>query len=126
MLAEVRGGWLGSDRPGFLLAIGAALEETLRVPPGDQVLRLAEHAPENLVLPAGRGERFTRIEITLVAGRSGEAKHALYRAIVARLAEFAVPPGDVKIVLVEVPWDNVSVRGGHVASELGRDRGVRV
>jgi hypothetical protein len=126
VLVEVRDGWLGQGRSGFLGAIGAALEETLQIPADDQVIRLAEHAPDSFVIPAGRGARFTRIEITMVAGRSGEAKHALYQAIVANLAEFAVPPGDIKIILVEVPLDNVAVRGGHPASDLGLGRGVRV
>jgi hypothetical protein len=126
VLVEVRGSWLGSSRSGFLQAISAALAETLRVPAADQVLRLVEHPPENIIVPAGRGERFTRVEITMMAGHSGEARHALYRAIVASVAEFAVPPGDVKIVLVEVPGDNVAARGGHVASDLGLDREVRV
>jgi hypothetical protein len=126
VLVEVRGSWLGSSRSGFLQAISAALAETLRVPAADQVLRLVEHPPENIIVPAGRGERFTRVEVTMMAGHSGEARHALYRAIVASVAEFAVPPGDVKIVLVEVPGDNVAARGGHVTSDLGLDREIRV
>ena len=77
VLVEVRGRWLGSARSGFLQAISAALAETLRVPAAGQVLRLVEHPPENIIVPAGRGERFTRVEVTMTAGHSGEARHAL-------------------------------------------------
>jgi phenylpyruvate tautomerase PptA (4-oxalocrotonate tautomerase family) len=121
VLVEVRGSWLGSGKSGFLAAIDAALEATLRVPAADRVLRLVEHPPENLVIPADRGPRFTRVEVTMFAGRSAEAKHALCQAIATGLGEFAVPPADVKVVLVEVPLDNVAVRGGHAASDLGHE-----
>jgi len=117
-LVEVRGSWIGDRKPDFLDAIDAAILESLKTPPGDTILRLIEHAPNRFVHPRGAGDKFTRIEIMMFPGRSGEAKRALYKAIVRNLARFDVPAQDVKILLVEVPKENVGLRGGNAASDL--------
>lgn len=111
VLIEVRGSWLGPRKSQFLDAIQSALVETLRLTPGDPVLRLVEHTPDNIVIPLTAGERFSRIEIAMFAGRSRETKRSLYNAIVERLGPFGVPRGDIKIVLVEVPLENVGIQG---------------
>jgi phenylpyruvate tautomerase PptA (4-oxalocrotonate tautomerase family) len=58
------------------------------------------------------------VEITLFAGRSLEAKRRLYQGIVRRFADLGIPPGEVVIVLHEVPRENWGIRGGHPASEV--------
>jgi phenylpyruvate tautomerase PptA (4-oxalocrotonate tautomerase family) len=126
VLVEVRGTWLDARKPQFLDAIHAALVEAIRIPRDDKVLRLVAHAPEDFVIPPARGEKFTRIEITLFAGRSLDAKRALYRAIVRNLAPFGVPAADVKIALIEVPAENWGVRGGHAACDIDLGFEVRV
>lgn len=118
VLIEVRECWLGRRKPQFLDAIHAALVEAIKIPRDDKVMRLIEHVPDNFVIPAARGDRFTRIEITLFAGRSLGAKRRLYRTIVENLAPFGVPAADVKIVLVEVPAENWGIRGGHAACDI--------
>jgi len=126
VLVEVRGRWLGSKKVQFLEAIHAALVEAIKIPHDDKVLRFVAHAPEDFVIPPSRGEKFTRIEITMFAGRSIEAKRKLYKAIVHNLEPFGVPAADVKIVLVEVPAENWGVRGGHAASDIDLGFEVRV
>ncbi|HEY0526371.1 MAG TPA: tautomerase family protein, partial [Stellaceae bacterium] len=96
----------------FLEAVHTALVEALRTIRDEEVLRLIEHAPDSFVIPQSAGERFTRIEIVLLAGRTLETKRALYETIVRKLAPFGVPPQDVKVVLVEVSNENVGIRGG--------------
>jgi phenylpyruvate tautomerase PptA (4-oxalocrotonate tautomerase family) len=118
VLVEVRGSWLGARKSQFLDAVQTALVETLRVPADDKVLRLIEHAHANYLIPGGAGEKFTRIEIAMFVGRSREAKRALHREIVRRLTPFGVPAEDVKIVLVEVPTENVGIRGGQAACDI--------
>jgi phenylpyruvate tautomerase PptA (4-oxalocrotonate tautomerase family) len=71
-----------------------------------------------LLFPRWANERFTHIEITLFAGRSIEAKRALYCAVVESLEPFDVPADDVKIILIEVDPSNVGMRGGRAASDL--------
>jgi phenylpyruvate tautomerase PptA (4-oxalocrotonate tautomerase family) len=126
VLVEVTGCWLGQQKSQFLDAVHAALVETLRTPPEDKVLRLIEHAAENFVIPRGTSERFTRIEITMFAGRSRNAKRALYKAIVRNLETFCVPPEDVKVVLVEVPAENVGIRGGQAVCDIDLGYEIRI
>jgi phenylpyruvate tautomerase PptA (4-oxalocrotonate tautomerase family) len=95
-------------------------------PPEDKVLRLIEHAAADFVTPQALGATFTRIEITLFAGRSRAAKRALYQAMVRNRAGFGMPPDDVKVVLVEVPTENVGIRGGKPASEVELGYEVRL
>ena len=118
VLVEVRGGWLGARKAAFLEAIHAALVEALKIPPGDKVMRFVAHAPDDFVIPPARGEKYTRIEITMFAGRSLDAKRKLYRTIVHNLAAFDVPATDIKIVLVDVPAENWGIRGGHAGCDI--------
>lgn len=118
LLVELRGAWLGERKAAFIEAINAELAAALETPPEETLLRLIEHAPDAFLVPKGSGERFARIEITLFAGRSMAAKRRLYQALVQSLAPFGVTPADVKIVLLEVPKENVGLRGGKPASEI--------
>src|SRR5580658_686095 len=106
VLIEVRGNWVGGRKAQFIEAVHAALVEAIKIPPEDKVLRFMSHAPEDFVIPQGFGEKFTRIEIVMFAGRSLDAKRQLYKAIVRNLESFGVPPKDVKVVLIEVPAEN--------------------
>jgi hypothetical protein len=54
----------------------------------------------------------------MFAGRSLSAKRALYQAIVRHLEPFGVPPGDVRIILNDIPLENVGMRGGKAAADL--------
>ncbi len=118
VLVEVRGDWVSSRKAEFLDAIHGALVKSLRVPSEDKVLRLIEHRPENFIIPSGVGQKFTHIEIAMFVGRSTDAKRALYREIVRSLEHFGVPSHDVKVVLIEVPKENVGFRGGKAACDV--------
>jgi phenylpyruvate tautomerase PptA (4-oxalocrotonate tautomerase family) len=117
-LVEVKGRWLGQRKAQFLEAVHSALVATLHTPEEDKVLRLVEHAAEDFTIPRAMSEKFTRLEITMFAGRSGETKRALYKAIVRSLEPFGVPPEDIKVILLEVPPGNVGLRGGKAASDV--------
>src|SRR5215471_8532285 len=106
VLVETRGGWLGTKRAAFLAAIQAAAVEALRIPPRSLVLRLVEHPKECFIIPDEThepSEQYTHIVIAMFAGRSLSAKRALYQAIVRHLEPFGVPPGDMRIMLQDVP-----------------------
>ena len=126
VLVETRGGWLGAKRTAFLAAIQAATVEALRIPPHSLVLRLVEHPMECFVIPHETAEQYTHIVIAMFAGRSLSAKRALYQAIVRHLEPFGVPPGDVRIILHEVPCENVGMLGGKAAVDLDLGYEVRV
>jgi hypothetical protein len=82
------------------------------------------HDETTRIALTGRSQRYTRVEVTLFAGRSMEAKPALYKAMVANLAALGVPEAEVKTVLIEVPRKNWGLCGGHPASEI--DLGFRI
>ena len=126
ILVEVRSGWLGERKGEFLDAIHAALVAALHTPPDDKIVRLIEHPRDNFIIPAGMSEKFTRIQIEMFAGRSVDAKRALYKEIVRSLTPFGVPANDVKIVLIEVPKDNVGFRGGQAACDIDLGYSVSV
>ena len=118
ILVELRGFWLGDHKGAFLLAVHDAVIEALKSDPEDKVVRLVEHASDDFLIPASASDRFTHIEITLFVGRSIDAKRALYRAMVRHLEPFGVPAYDIKIVLKEVPLENVGMRGGQAACDI--------
>jgi len=109
----------------YLAAIGEsvhrAMVETINVPPDDRFQIFTEHSPEALVYDPGylgikRSDDLVVIQITLNAGRTLEAKRALYRAFAERLAK---DPGlrkeDVLVNLVEVPKENWSFGNGEMS-----------
>jgi phenylpyruvate tautomerase PptA (4-oxalocrotonate tautomerase family) len=118
VLIEVRGNWVGDRKAQFIEAVHAALVEAIKIPRGDKVLRFVSHAAEDFIIPSGFGDRFTRIEIVMFAGRSLDAKRKLYKAIVRNLESFGVPAKDVKIALMEVPPENWGVRGGFAGCDI--------
>ncbi len=67
---------------------------------------------EDFYFPEGRSDAYTVIEITLMEGRSKEAKkkliHLLFQAIEAKVG---ILPLDVEIVLFESPACNFGFRG---------------
>jgi phenylpyruvate tautomerase PptA (4-oxalocrotonate tautomerase family) len=118
VLVEVREGWLAGQQSRFPDAIHAAIVEALQTPKDDKVVRLTEHQPEQFAIPSSAGENYTHIELTMFVGRSVATKRALYQAIVRNIEPFGVPPNDVKIILTEVPPENVGMRGGKAACDL--------
>ena len=96
----------------------AAMRETIEVPKGDKFQIITEHAPEELnISESYLGSHFSSdiifIQITLNAGRSLEAKKALYKRIAGDLAaQLQVRQDDVFISLVEVAKENWSFGRG--------------
>jgi phenylpyruvate tautomerase PptA (4-oxalocrotonate tautomerase family) len=83
-----------------------AMESTINVPVDDRFHVLTEHAAglifDTHYLGIERTQDWVAIQITLRRGRSVEMKQALYRRIVANLAEKpGLRPEDVFICLVE-------------------------
>lgn len=101
-------------------AVQSALVEAFKIPVHDRNLRLAVHAPHRFVVPDKRAqpELSTVVTIDAFAGRSLDAKRALYAAIVRNLAALGIPPDHVTIVLREAPKENWGIRGGKAAVDI--------
>ena len=118
------GTWARGREGKVIEAVQAALVDALRLPVKDRDVVLDIYDETTRIVMTGRSQRYTRVEITLFAGRSMEAKRTLYKMIVANLAELGVPETEIKTVLMEVPAENWGLRGGRPASEL--DLGFKI
>lgn len=108
---ETRAGWINGRHAEFIAAIQRALVEGIRIPEQDRDIRVLEYPPESFAPLPGSGPTFTIIEISMIKGRSLEAKRRLYAALSRELAAFGVGEGDLKVLIHEPPLENWSVRG---------------
>jgi phenylpyruvate tautomerase PptA (4-oxalocrotonate tautomerase family) len=99
-------------------SVHRAMVETIKVPELDRFQILTEHDAESLIydpsyLGISRTDGVIFIQITLNAGRTVEARKALYARIVQLLRESpGVRPEDVLVNLVEVAKENWSFGNG--------------
>ena len=101
-------------------AVHSALVEAFKIPETDRTVRLVVHQPHRMMHAPGlaRPELFTQVTIDAFAGRSIEAKRALYRAIVDNLEKLGIPKDHVKVLLHDVPRENWGIRGGQAACDV--------
>jgi phenylpyruvate tautomerase PptA (4-oxalocrotonate tautomerase family) len=118
--------WMSAEQKARAFdAVHAALVSAFKIPDHDRHQRIVEYAPEDFEIPPGKGERYLAVALDVFAGRSLEAKRALYQEIVERLhAAVGIPPTDVLIFLREIPLENWGVRGGRAACDV--DLGFQV
>lgn len=123
-LVSVVKGRSSEQKRALLEAIQGAIASSLKLPPADRYIRLAEHAGDEWLLPPGKSDAFTLIEIALFEGRTPETKGALYQAIVEAVEKVGVAKTDVFIRLIEQPRVNFGIRGGQRADTV--DLGYKV
>ena len=121
---ETRRGLAPDTKRRIFDAVHAALMAAFKIPDEDRAQRLIEYAPEDFEIPPGRGERFAIVSIEAFAGRSLDAKRALYREIATGLDAIGIPKTDIFIVLKEIPVENWGLRGGTAACDI--DLGFKV
>jgi len=120
VLIETRREYLQEQEVALIEAVHAALRNAFRIPAGDRHVRLLVHEPHRFAVPPGKAQpdRFTQVSIDAFAGRSLDAKRALYREIVERLEQLGIPRDHVSILLREAPLENWGVRGGFAACDV--------
>jgi phenylpyruvate tautomerase PptA (4-oxalocrotonate tautomerase family) len=118
------GTWARGSEQEVIDAVQSALLSALKIPDYDRDVVLDIYDAVARIVPTGRSERYTRIEVVMFSGRSLDAKRALYQALVANLSALGVPATEIKIILQEVPAENWGLRGGQPASEI--DLGFKV
>ena len=99
-------------------AVHASLVAGFKIPDHDRNQRLLEYEPEDFEASAGKGEHFTVITVDAFAGRSVDAKRALYQALVSRLAPLGIPANDVLVIVHDVPLESWGTRGGKAACDI--------
>ena len=120
VLIEVRKTYTPEQETALMEAVHAALRDAFRILPGDRNVRLMAHAPHRFACPPhlAQPELYTHVSIDAFAGRSLDAKRALYRGIVENLGALGIPKDHVKILLRELPRENWGIRGGQAASDV--------
>lgn len=106
--------------------VHGALIEAFKILPVDKNVRLVVHEPHRFACPPTRSqpESYVHVSIDCFAGRSMDAKRALYAAIVRNLEELGTPRDHVKILLREIPRENWGIRGGQAGCDV--DLGFKV
>lgn len=125
-LIEVRRAYTPDEETALIDAVHAALVAAFRIPASDKTVRLLVHAPQRMACSPklSQPERFTLVSIDAFAGRSLDAKRALYQAIVTGLEPLGIPRDHVKVLLRELPQENWGIRGGQAACDV--ELGFRV
>ena len=119
-LIEVRRAYTPDEETALIDAVHAALVAAFRIPEADKTVRLLVHSPQRMTCSPKlkQPERFTLVSIDAFAGRSLDAKRALYQAIVSGLEPLGIPRDHVKVLLRELPRQNWGIRGGRAACDL--------
>ncbi|MFT3662176.1 MAG: tautomerase family protein [Gordonia sp. (in: high G+C Gram-positive bacteria)] len=125
---EVRRRWSHDDEIALIDAVHDSLVAAFRIPENDKHIRLVVHEPHRFAAPPNlaQPEYLTMVHVDCFAGRTVDAKRALYREIVDRFAALGIPPECVSITVRDIPTENWGIRGGQAACDvnLGFDIGV--
>ncbi len=121
----VTGEWARGREHELLNALHSAMVESIKTPDWDRDVIVEIRVDESRASPPNRTARYTRIEIILYAGRSLDAKRALYRAIVKNMGDFNVEPTDLKTLLIEIPLEDCAPHGAEPACDI-QDLGYAV
>jgi 5-carboxymethyl-2-hydroxymuconate isomerase len=119
-LIEVRRPLTQQAETDIMEAVHRALIEAFKIPMDDRCVRLIAHEPHRFACPPDRDhpELYTHISLDVFAGRSLDAKRALYRAIVENLEPLGIPRDHVKVVVRESPRENWGDSGGRAGSDV--------
>lgn len=92
--------------------INQCMVDALSFPDNKRAHRIIPMQKEDYFYPEGRSDAYTVIEISIMEGRSVEAKKALIHLVFDRLeAELNISPIDVEITITESPPCNWGFRG---------------
>lgn len=92
--------------------INLCMVDALAFPDNKRAHRFFPMAKEDYFYPEGRTDAYTVIEISMMEGRSVEAKKKLIHLLFERIeSELGISPVDVEITLSESPACNWGFRG---------------
>jgi phenylpyruvate tautomerase PptA (4-oxalocrotonate tautomerase family) len=120
VLVEVRWEYSEAEEVALMDAVHSALRTAFRIPPSDRHVRLVAHEPHRFACPPGKTQpdRYTLVSVDAFAGRSLDAKRALYREIVESLEPLGIPRDHVSIVVRDIALTNWGIRGGVAACDV--------
>lgn len=96
----------------FSKVINSCLVETLKFPENKKSQRFITLDKNEFYYPEGRSDNYILLEISMMQGRSKEAKKALIKLLFKRFKEFLyIDPIDLEIIITEQPPENWGFRG---------------
>ena len=105
---------LGQNRQKLSDTIHACVMEALGLPEDKRAHRFFPLEKEDFYMPDGRSEAYTILEISMIQGRSREAKKKLIRLLFDRIRdEVGIAHQDIEICIYESPPENWGFRGFH-------------
>ena len=94
--------------------IHSCVVEALAFPKDKRAHRFFPMDKENMFYPSGRSDAYTIIEITMIEGRSIEARKRLIRLLFDTIQdEVGISHQDIEICILESPAYNWGFRGMH-------------
>jgi hypothetical protein len=91
--------------------IHACVIEALQYPADKRAHRFFPLDASDFFYPAGRTDRYTIIEFSMIEGRSVEAKKQLIRLLFKRVQVFGISTQDLEMTIFETPKHNWGFRG---------------
>ncbi len=114
------------EKHAIMNAVHSALIKSFKIPEYEKNIRIEEYKMENYILPPGKSEKYTMVEITAFAGRSMDAKRLLYKSIVDNLKALGIDAMDIFIIVYEEPLENWGIRCGIPACDLDLGFNIKV
>jgi phenylpyruvate tautomerase PptA (4-oxalocrotonate tautomerase family) len=94
--------------------IHSCVMDALGMPKDKRAHRFIALAKEDFIMPGGRTEAYTIIEISMIEGRTSETKKKLIRLLFDRIQEqIGISHMDLEICIYESPACNWGFRGMH-------------
>jgi len=91
--------------------IHSCLIDALQYPTDKRAHRFFPLDTSDFYYPAGRTERYTILELSMIEGRSIEAKKKLMALLFERVKALGIHSQDLEITIIETPKHNWGFRG---------------
>jgi hypothetical protein len=91
--------------------IHACVMDALQYPADKRAHRFFLLDPSDFFYPAGRTERYTIVEFSMIEGRSVETKKQLIRLMFERVQSLGISGQDLEMTIFETPKSNWGFRG---------------
>ena len=94
--------------------VHSCVMDVLGLPAGKRAHRFFYLEPEDFLMPEGRSDNYTIVEILMMQGRSKETKKRLIKVVFERLKRDAgIAEQDIEITILEAAPENWGFRGLH-------------
>ena len=117
---EVRRTYAPETEAAILDAVHDSLVAAFAIPVEDKHVRLVVHEPHRFAVPPtlSSPEAYTLVVVDCFAGRSVDAKRALYREVSRRLGVLGIPADHITVIVRDIEMANWGIRGGQAACDV--------